>query len=186
MSIVNSQLSIPVYAHQDELGYSRLHPASPFYFLKTIRENLELKFAVTPRIKNLRQLEFATRRLREARTLISVNENLIPPTLERYAYHLKSLDDKHEQNDEFVENLNNSLSIHLNVLREMYTETSNLRAKMFIRSAMNRIIQRADVSMSAKIPVCDLFVKESSSSALNETEKWVLLQRSQQCKVIKM
>lgn len=168
-------------ASENDIGLSKIHPASPFYFLKTIRENLELKFAQTTRVKNLRRLEFATRRLRETRTLIPINQDLIPPTLERYTAYLNSLTDKHQENDEFAQSLKNNLTIHLQVLLKMYDDTTNSRAKMFIRSAMNRVIQRQDVSSFAKLAICNFFQKEASSSALNQTEQVVLKNRAQSC-----
>lgn len=169
-----------------DIGYSKIHPASFFYFLKTVRENLELQFAQTSRVKNLRILEFAFRRLRETVTLVNINkEELIPPTLERYIVHLNSLTDKHQKNDPFAEVLKNNLSIHLQVLQQIYTSTSNLRSKIFIRSAMNRIIQRSDVDHQAQVAICELFSKEASSSALNKVEQVVLLERARKCLEIK-
>lgn len=173
-------------AQQDLVGYSKIHPASPFYFLKTVRENLELKFALTPRVKLLRQLEFATRRLREARTLIVMNQDLIPPTLERYISHLNTLPDREQKYEEVSIRVKESLVIHLEVLQQIYLRASSLRAKMAIRSAMNKIIKRADLPIFAKLPVCIFFAKEASSSALNQTEQVVLQERARNCqKLIK-
>lgn len=181
-SIVHFQFSIPVHAAQQDLvGYSKIHPASPLYFLKTIRENLELKLAFTPRVKILRQLEFATRRLREVRTLISINQDLIPPTLERYISHLNTLPDSEQKYQDVATKVKESLVIHLEVLQKTYLQVSSLRAKMAIRSAMNKIIQRADLSVFAKLPVCTFFAKEASSSALNQTEQFVLKNRFESC-----
>lgn len=170
-----------VLAQENNIGYSKIHPASPLYFLKAIRENTEMALAQTQSVKTIRRLEFATRRLREAKTLLTNSQDLIPPTLERYIAHLNSLTDKHQPNDQFAPILKNSLVIHLQTLEQIYDQALNLRAKMAIRSAMNRIIQRADVPTSAKVPVCDFFLKEASSSALNQTEKVVLLQRATSC-----
>ena len=163
-------LTTSVSASED-IGYSKIHPASPLYFLKTIRENLELKFAGSVRVKMLRQMEFATRRLREAKTLISVNQDLIPPTLERYSSSLNSLP---------KEILEKDVSNHLEVLQQMHKSSSSL-SKMAIRSAMNKIINRADVPAAAKLTVCKFFLKEASSSALNQTEQVVLKDRAQSC-----
>ncbi len=164
-----------------DIGHSRIDPASPWYFLKTVRENLEMKLAQTKRVKDLRMLEFATRRLREARTLILKNEDLIPPTLERYAAHLRGLKQLHTENTQFGEDLKNNLSIHLQVLEQIYNLTQNSRTQMAIRTAMFRIIQRTDVANSDKLPVCSFFSKEATSSALNSTEQYVLSQRAKEC-----
>ncbi len=164
-----------------DIGYSRIHPASSLYFLKAVRENIELSLAGTPRTKMLRRLEFAIRRLRETRTLLTVNQDLIPPTLEKYVGHLNSLTDKHQTDDEFGLILKNNLVIHLKFLQEIYDQSSSLRAKMFIRSTMNRLIQRADTPEFARIPICNFFNKESTSSSLNQTEQIVLAERAQKC-----
>lgn len=175
-------LVTPVFALED-IGYSRIHPASPLYFLKGVREKLELHFAQTYRVKVFRQLEFATRRLRESRTLLATDQELIQPTLERYIAHLNSFSDRHQQED--FSKIQDNLGFHVKVLQQIYDAASNLKAKMAIRSAMNRIIQRADVPNDAKALVCDLFLKEASSSALNQTEQMVLLERGRKCLEIK-
>jgi len=172
----------PAFAQEDSVGFSKIHPASPFYFLKTVRENLELKFALTSRTKMLRQLEFATRRLREARTLIPINQDLIPPILERYISHLNTLPDKDLEDKEIVARIKESTPVHLEVLQKMYQQISSTRAEMAIRSTMNKIIKRADLPTFAKLPVCTFFAREASSSALNQTEQFVLADRADKCR----
>ncbi len=66
-----------VFAIENDIGFSKITPDSPIYFLKALRENFELKLALTPHVKLVRQLEFATRRLREAKTLVWQNQDLI-------------------------------------------------------------------------------------------------------------
>lgn len=170
-----------VYAEEANIGESRIHPAHPLYFLKTIRENFETKLALSYRVKMFRQLEFATRRLRETKTLITINQDLIPPTLEKYNAHLNRLPDKDLKNEEILTNVKNSLAIHSGILLKMYDQVSNLRAKMSIRVTLNRIIQKGNLANSAKLPVCNFFANEASSSALNDTEKVVLLDRAGNC-----
>lgn len=158
----------------ENIGQSRISPASPIYFLKTIRENIELKFAATPRVTQIRQLEFATRRLREVKSLIgSSSEALIEPTLERYWYKLQNVSEK--------EGLRDVLSIHLETLEGLYNQISNLRAKMAVRAAVNRIIQRVDVPAGSKLVACNFLAKEASSPAFTRAEKAVLLERTQKC-----
>ncbi|OGE29644.1 hypothetical protein A2867_02185 [Candidatus Daviesbacteria bacterium RIFCSPHIGHO2_01_FULL_40_11] len=182
LSIFNfSLLTFPAYAQGPDIGYSRLHPASPFYFLKAIREKLEIRFAGTPRTRMLWELEFAERRLREARTLLFVSQDLIQSTLERYVAELNRLPDKHQEKDELGLKIKGALKVHLTVLEQMYPEAKDAKAKMAIRSAMNRVIQRADVQSAVKLPVCSLFSKEASSSALNEVERMVLAERAKVC-----
>lgn len=174
-------LSVNVaFAKDADIGRSRIHPASPLYFLKATKETLQLKFARTGQDRILLQLKFATTRLREAKTLVSENQDLIPSTLERYMASLNSISEKLVQSQPDL-NIKEKLDLHLKVLEQMYAKTSNPKAKMAIRSVMNRVIQRADVPSSAKLPLCTLFSKEASSSALNEVERMVFSERAKKC-----
>jgi len=170
-----------VLAQENDIGYSRIDPSSPLYFLKTIREGLEMNFALTPRTKLLRQLEFATRRLREARTLISKNADLIPPTMERYSSYLNSLPQKNITDSEVALRIKESSAIHLDTLYQMYSQVSAPGAKIAIRAAINRIIQRTDLPPLTKLPACSFLSHEASASGLNQTERFVLAQRAQSC-----
>lgn len=165
----------------ESIGPSRLDPYSPFYFLKGVREYLELKSAQTHRIKTLKQFEFAVRRLREVKALIPKRQDLIQPTLERYIANLNQIPHQHKTNDEFEILMKNNLPAHLEHLVQSYDLITNLKAKMALRSAMNRIIRRRDLLAEARIPVCYLFLKEASASALNQAERVVLSQRAKQC-----
>lgn len=170
------------YAKENDIGQSQIHPAHPLYFLKTIRESLELKFAGTKRVTFIRRLEFATRRLREVKSLINVgNFELIIPTLERYWSEVSSLPQKDIEDQEIVKMIQDNLIIHLEVLKEVYDKVDNLRAKMAIRSVVNRIIQRADVPNYGRLPVCNFLAKEASASSLNEVEKAILSERAESC-----
>ena len=167
----------------EEIGQSRIHPAHPLYFLKTICESLELKFAGTPRTVLIRKLEFATRRLREVNSLAKAgNFELIIPTMEKYSSRIASLPDQGIEDQELVLIIENNLSNHLEVLQMMNSQIEDSRAKMSIRAAINKIIQRADLTPSTRLKGCEFLSKEASSSALNEVEKEILLQRAQKCR----
>lgn len=171
-----------VFAKEDDIGSSQIHPASPLYFLKAIRENLENVLAQTPRVKLIRSLEFGTRRLREVKTLVNINrEDFIPSTLEKYWFHIKSIPDTQLTDKDFELEVKNSLAVHLKELEKVYEKLSDSRAKMFTRSTINKIIQRADIPEYARTPACYFLQKEASQSALNETEKAVLKERVENC-----
>lgn len=178
--IHNSLFAVPAYAQTTDIGQSRITPASPFYFLKTIREGLELKFAGTSRVRLLRELEFATRRIREVKTLIPINQDLIAPTLENYISHVNNLNNIPQDGDSDVKIIQ-GLNTHVSVLTQVYDTASNPRAKMAIRSALNKLIQRIEISNTQKLSVCNLFYSEASSSSLNQTEKFVLMERAREC-----
>lgn len=175
-----------VLAKENDIGQSQIHPAHPLYFLKTVRESLEMSLALTPRVKLIRQLEFATRRLREVKALISNNrQDLIEPTLERYWFHIRVLLDEGSKDPELILRIKESLVVHLKTLDSIYAQLSNQEAKRAVRSALNRVVDRADIPDFARIPVCDFFAKESSSSALNQTEQVILKERSKNCLKLK-
>lgn len=170
------------YAQTTDIGQSKIHPAHPLYFLKTVREILELKFAATQRIKMIRQLEIATRRLREVKSLTLVNrQDLIEQNLERYWYHIQSLPVKISNDKELEKKIVHNLAIHLETLKTIDDQVSNPRAKMAIRATVNRITQRAGLPKNVKFSACAFLTKEASSPALNEVEKAVLLDRAAKC-----
>lgn len=171
----------PIYAIED-IGQSEISPASPLYFLKIVKENIELKLAFTPNIKMIRELEFATRRLREVNSLIPINRQelipseralLIEPTLERYWYFLQNVPGSGPERQ--------TLAIHLETLERIYDRVTNQRARMAIRASINRLIGRADLPQSSKLLACTFLTKEASSSALTEVERSILLERSANC-----
>lgn len=187
---------------QSDIGSSKIHPASYLYFLKTIRENLEMKLAGTPKIKSVRQLEFSTRRIREVNSLSrakSRDQKLIEPTMEKYWQHLKYLISNINTSDiAFLNEVKIALSKHVALLQTVYTRVDNKRAKMAIRLALFRLSQW-DSDMVAKlnkiykpkltesfIPdkplICIFLSKEASGSGLNDVEKVTLAERAEKCK----
>lgn len=201
MTIVLLFLTIipPVYAQTDMIGRSQITPASPLYFLKAVREIIELKVAGTARVKSLRELEFATRRIREANSLVeTAHEDLIEPTLSRYTVQLRKLNSLASLSDEIVAAQTvESVVLHMSVLQEIYPKVIEPRAKMSIRTAifklseweqdliskLSRIFKSHLVEkvLPAKLSGCNFLVKEASSSALNEVEKTVLIKRGVDC-----
>lgn len=165
----------------NDIGVSKITPSSFFYFLKTVRESLEMKLAFTPHVKRIRQLEFATRRLRETKSLVGGREDLIPPTLERYWSYINSLPYKNLEDSEVAIRIKETLTVHLEVLEQIYDKITNKSAKMSIRATVNRIVQRLDVPIFARFPVCKFLEKEATSSALTEPERQILLNRANNC-----
>jgi len=189
----------PVYA-QDTIGQSRIHPASALYFLKSVREILELKFAGTTQVKAYRQLEFATRRIREVKSLISVSrQDLIQPTLERYWWHLGELKGIIALRDEImVGQVSESVTQYMKALQTVYDQISDEGAKRSVRATVYRLSEwdqwliekLGSVSETAfiqqiaasKLLGCNFLSQEASSSSLNEVEKGVYLERAERCR----
>lgn len=170
------------YAKDSDIGQSRIHPAHPLYFLKSIRENLELKFAPLQRTKMIRQLEFSTRRIREVKALISKgNQDLIEPTMERYWSHMNTVLNFRPRDEDLTLNLNQTISTHLNVLENIYVKLDRKRAKMSIRTQIYRLLDKSDITGEARVSGCEFLSKETSASALNEAERAILLERIKGC-----
>lgn len=194
---VTSKLS-PVFA-ADDIGVSQITPASPLYFLKSVREILELKFAGTTNIKALRRLEFATRRIREVKSLAGTShEDLIAPTLARYLAELNELNGVANVKDEVMAaNISRTITQQMSALLGVYDQISNPGGKRSIRAAINelsrwqqQLINRFDQAKqivfvqqvaSSKILGCKFLSKEASSSALNEVERVVFTDRANEC-----
>lgn len=191
----------PVYAQVDSIGQARIHPASPLYFLKSVREILELKFAGTTNVKAFHQLEFSERRLREINSLLSVSrQDLIHPTLEKYWLHLQELTGLiHPKDEKLVTEVTQSAVSQMNALQEFYAQSTNQQARMSLRTAIyrlseweNQLISKINLLHPAKISditnsrlsACAFLEKEASSSALNEVERGVYAKRAQKCLMI--
>ncbi len=166
----------------NDIGVSKITPSSSLYFLKTLREVLELNLALTSRTKMFRQLEFATRRLREAKSLIPTNrQDLIAQTLERYWFHINILEGDNLKDQEVATRVKEGLVVHLEVLEQIYDQVTNSSAKIAIRSMVNRLSGRVDLPAFAKLSACSFLSKESSASGLLEVEKEILFERARSC-----
>lgn len=175
------------FADENDIGQSQIHPAHPLYFLKAVKESLEMHFAQTSHVELIRRLEFAQRRLREVKSLIRTNrQDLIEPTLDRYWVLVASLPlPKNLEIVGFAKETSNTLVIHINTLEKIYPQISHPRAKMAARNVLNRLMGRRDIPSYAKAPICDFFAKEATQSAnLNETERVVLLERIKKCREV--
>ncbi|MBI2330542.1 hypothetical protein HYU94_04050 [Candidatus Daviesbacteria bacterium] len=194
-----SLFTFSAYAHDDNLGEARIHPASPLYFLKSVREILELKFAGATHIRALRNLEFTTRRIREVKSLVKTSrQDLIEPTLERYWATLSELKGLVNLKDEItVSQVSGAAASQMAALQDIYYQVSDPRAKRSLRTAINRVSEweqqmivqlnlfkqysQAQQVMTSKLSACNFLAQEASNSALNEVEKTVWSQRAQKC-----
>ncbi|MDD5147580.1 MAG: DUF5667 domain-containing protein [Candidatus Daviesbacteria bacterium] len=192
-------LITPSYAQEDDIGQSQITPASPLYFLKSVREILELKFAGTTHVRAIREFEFATRRIREVKGLVKTSrQDLIEPTLYRYLFHLEEfIGIANFKDPDFASQVSKNIAGQMNVLQTVYTHVSDKRALMSIRATINslskwdlKLIDKfnlaekpllAEQIVASRLSACNFLSHEASSSALNEVEKVVLLERAQQC-----
>ncbi|MEK7617062.1 MAG: DUF5667 domain-containing protein [Patescibacteria group bacterium] len=170
-------------AQTSDIGQSQIHPSHPLYFLKTVRENLEMHFAQTPRVKMVRQLEFATRRLREVKTLLQIKDwDLVEPTMERYWFHMNTVLKYRPREEWLTLLLNYTISTHLNVLENIYGRMNEKRAKMSVRTTVHRILKYSDIIEAPRLKGCDFLAKEATSSSdLNQTERVILSERAEEC-----
>lgn len=182
-----------------DLGKSRISPASPLYFLKSVREALEIKFAGTAYVKTVRELEFADRRIREVNSLVKTpKEDLIQPTLEKYWAGLQRFKKAANLKDGLMlETVNRKLMIHMEALQKVYPQLADLKAKRSVRTTVYKLSQwqeqlidelilfgqpdLARAVIKSGLSACHLLSKEASSSALNEVEKGILTERADWC-----
>lgn len=177
-------VTFPVLAADVDFGSSRINPASPLYFLKTIREGFEMHLAQTGRVKTIRQLEFATRRLREVNSLISTNrQDLIEATLIRYWSHIQNLPEQETEPD-IADRIRENLKIDLQFLNRSYDQLLDPRARMAVRATINKLVQRRDLENDARSSGCSFLTKVASSSALTEVERAIYGQRAQRCAIL--
>lgn len=188
-----------VFAEEPALGKSHISPASFFYFLKPIREILEIKFAGQADIKTLYELEFANRRIREVNSLVKTpHEDLIQPTLEKYWSGLQRFRDMANLKDgNMLERASDALIIQMGDLQKVYLQVSDLKARRSIRMTINKLSEwqsqlidqlimsgrpaKAGLVTDSSLSGCHFLSKEASSSALNEIERGVFVVRAEKC-----
>lgn len=186
-------------AQEHDIGQSIIHPAHPLYFLKTIREIIEMKLAGTAHVRGLRHFEFSTRRIREVKSLISQKRpDLIPPNLEKYWSSLNQMMGLLNFKDQALANqVIDGIISHLRTLQRAYHQTNHPQAKMAIRTTVNRVsewnvklwdrltlddkMKLSQRLMTSQMIACSFLAKEASSSSLNEVEQVVLSERAQKC-----
>lgn len=179
------------------LGESLIYPASPLYFLKAIREKIEVLLDSNDEIKAIRQVEFMQRRLREVTSLIKHNrQDLIPETLEQYKVNLKNLGSIRQSEEVQIE-VAEAVSEHLDVLQRLFGSTGDTRAQQAIRAT---ILRSQDFNMTAlsklSLPkqqlligkiaqnqtvACKFITKEADSSAISDTEREYLSTQAKKC-----
>lgn len=181
-----------------DLGESLIHPASPLYFLKAIRERIEMILDSSQEAKSMRQVEFAQRRLREVATLVRIKrQDLIPPTIEQYKLHLKNADEFTKQNEELKVRVGEAISRHLDSLQRVYDMVGNPSTKAAIRSAIERseeqniaVLKNLSIESQQKLIrktagrqafACKFLMREATSSGLNDSERESLKQRVRDC-----
>lgn len=182
-----------------EVGRSVISPISPLYFLKTIRERIEVLFAGTNETKLNRELEFSIRRIREMNSLINSQKlDQIPITLERYNKHIKQAEGFAGSDEGLKVRIGEQLARHLDVLQRAYDLVGDPRAKMAILTAIERIEEHNRVLLD-KLSIenqqrlirgiagrqafaCRLLIRESSGSGLNDVEASVLKQKANECR----
>ncbi len=182
-----------------EIGESKIAPNSPFYFLKAIREKIENILASTPQSKVSLQLELAQRRLRESKSLVrDQKQDLLPSTLERYKLSLDDARNLAASNSLLGIQVGEVVSRHFDVLQRMYDSVGNPRAKQAIRAAIEKaqdenqhILDSLDLTSQQQLIrkialrqalACQFLQRESSSSALNGTERQFLAHEVESCK----
>lgn len=181
-----------------DIGESLIAPNSPLYFLKALREKIEVSFASNAQTKAIIQLEFAQRRLREVRTLVKIkNQDLIPPTLERYKLSLAEALGMTSQDEELKVKLGEAIARHLDVLQRVYDAIGNPAAKRAVLSAIERaeahnrtLLKTLSLAPQQKLIrkialrqalACKFIARESTSSGLNAVERSELSERVKQC-----
>lgn len=182
-----------------DIGESLIHPASPLYFLKAIREQIELFLAQKSEIKAQRQLEFSQRRLREVNALVKKNrQDLVDSTLERYKFHLSEAQNLSNSSEELTAKIGEATARHLDILQRIYDQVGNPRAKQAIRAAIERneehirklmgklslVEQQKLIRQTAKRQAlaCLFLEREASGSGINDTERAYLKSKVADCR----
>lgn len=180
-----------------EVGEALISPASPAYFLKMLRERIELMLGGSPIVKVTRELEFGQRRLREVNTLVkSRKQELIAATLEKYKAHIRNARDFAASDTQIQIKAIEAVGRHVNVLKRVYDQVGNPQAKVAIRGAilqaeeqnralMGKLDSKEDLKTEVVLrqsDTCKFLAREATSSALNATERSIFRDRADVCK----
>lgn len=181
-----------------DIGESLIHPASPLFFLKALREKIEFALAGSTEVKAQRQLEFSQRRLREINALVKKNrQDLMDSTLERYKFHLSEAQNLSNSREDLTAKVGEATARHLDVLQRVYDQVGNPRAKQAIRAAVERneehirkLLQKLSLVEQQKLirqtakrqaMACIFLEREASGSGINDTERQYLGQKVKDC-----
>lgn len=182
-----------------DIGQSLIAPNSPLYFLKSIRESIEMMLTSSSQALVSRNLEFATRRLREVNTLIDKKrQDLIPSSLERYYFYIQEASSKADRSEELEITVGLQVARQLEVLQRAYDQAGDARAKIAIRTAILRLqdfypefLAKLDLATQQKLIsqvaerlafTCNFLTREATSSGLNDTEKVKLQDEVGKCR----
>ncbi|QQG43014.1 MAG: hypothetical protein HYW45_02265 [Candidatus Daviesbacteria bacterium] len=184
-----------------DIGESLIAPNSPLYFLKSVRESIEMMFTTTPKAQVARNLEFATRRLREVNTLIrKKRQDLIPSAMERYHFYIQEAGRKafSAKDTQLQITVGEQVARQLEVLQRIYDQVGDERAKIAIRAAIfrlenfyNEFLPKLDLTTQQKLIgqvagrlafACNFLTREATSSGLNDTEKVKLQDEVGKCR----
>jgi len=147
LTISSFLLKTAVFAQEatvsGEIYTPRLLPDSPFYFLKSWKEKIELFLARSDKDKAQKEAEIATRRIAEAKQLIKKKKfQLAEKTMLKHREHLNKALDKLDRAQEQGEDVEvvvkivvQATSQHLNVLSQVYEKVPQ-RAKEAIEKAI--------------------------------------------------
>lgn len=184
-----------------DVGDSLVSPSSPLYFLKALREKVELYFSPNEMVKSQRELEFAVRRLREVKTLIEENrQDLIEVTLQKYRNHLDQVNHVGGGTEGLRVDLGSSAARHMYVLQSLYYNISDENAKRAIRTSIERILEYNWALLENKnltgdeyndlvqnialrqIAGCQFLIEETRNTSISESERAILGNYVKECK----
>lgn len=133
----------PAEVLEEPIYTPRLLPDNPLYFLKRIKERIELFFAFTPEKRAEKLAEIATRRIAEAKMMVKKGKpEFVERLMARYQKHLERAIEKTEEAkkkgkevEKVLEIITQATSQHQGVLSEVYEKVPE-EAKKAIEKAI--------------------------------------------------
>jgi len=125
--------------------HPRLLPTSPFYFIKRLKEDVEMAFTFSPEKKAEKRLEFATHRLAEANAIAKKHPKLAQKLMDRYQKQLQKMQDRlqklpPEKRMQALEKINQAMRRHARVWRHIENKLPPA-AKKRVKQALQRSIK---------------------------------------------
>lgn len=159
----------------------QISPSSPLYFLQTIKEGLEMKVAFSMQSKAAKQLEFATRRVKETENLVGEEEDRIQTVMERYWNNFQTSLNFNKSAKDKLTQINQTIESNLNDLDKIYPALSSEKAKRGVRATVSRLAFSPDIDLNIRHTGCNILQKQASDSALTQSEKAIFEIRVKDC-----
>jgi len=153
------------WAQKSEIYTPRLLPTSPFYFLKTWKEKLELVFTANAEQRVAKRIELATRRLAEMKAILETHPEMTERIAQRYQNQIRAIAEEGKEigeknRERLMEHISQMTLKHQEVLLRVYDQAPGA-AKKGLENALEN-------SLKGHLQAVESISKERKGAVLEE------------------